>query len=101
MFLSIGSPGSILLSTPSSPASNNAVKHKYGLADGSGGRYSIRLAFGLSLKVGIRIAALRLRALYARFTGASNPATSRLSLLVVRLHSPHNSLACCKIPPTY
>ncbi len=49
MFLSIGSPGSILLSTPSSPAINSAVKHKYGLAEGSGGRYSMRLVLGFSL----------------------------------------------------
>ena len=48
------------------------------LADGSGGRYSMRLAFGLGEYVGMRIAADRLRELYAKFTGASKPGVRRL-----------------------
>ena len=41
------------------------------LADGSGTRNSMRLAFGLLPVIGIRTHAERLRAEYTRFTGAS------------------------------
>ncbi|CAF0697237.1 hypothetical protein MPNT_210018 [Candidatus Methylacidithermus pantelleriae] len=58
-------------------------KAMYGFAEASGVRNSIRLAFGLAECVGIRMAAERLRAEYARFTGASNPGTRRLKLWVV------------------
>ena len=60
-FLSIASPGWILLMTPSRPAINSAAKHKYGFASGSGKRASTRVAFGL-VTAGIRIDAERLLA---------------------------------------
>jgi hypothetical protein len=41
-------------------------------------RNSTRFAFGLGEYVGMRIAAERFRALYAKLTGASKPGTSRL-----------------------
>ena len=56
---------------PSSPAINIAAKAKYGFDDGSGQRNSMRFAFGFEPVIGIRIHAERLRAEYARFTGAS------------------------------
>jgi hypothetical protein len=71
MSLSSGSPGSSLFSTPSSPAISIAANARYGFADGSGGRNSTRLAFGLAEYIGMRQAADRLRREYARFTGAS------------------------------
>src|SRR5260370_24824964 len=69
--------------TPSRPAQSRAAKVRYGLAAGSGGRNSIRLAFGLLEYMGIRTAALRFRAENTRFTGASKPGTRRRSELVV------------------
>src|SRR6266496_1481805 len=83
MSLSSGSPGLSLLSTPSIPAISIAANARYGLADGSGGRNSTRLAFGLAEYIGIRHAAERFRREYARFTGASYPGTRRLYELVV------------------
>src|SRR6516225_11541018 len=70
-FLSIGSPGLILFWTPSRPAIIIAVNARYGFAVGSGKRTSMRRAFGLGT-YGIRHAAERLRAEYARLIGASN-----------------------------
>jgi len=67
-----------LFKIPSSPAINCAANAKYGLQLGSGGRNSMRFAFGLAEYIGMRQAAERLRREYARFTGASYPGTSRL-----------------------
>ena len=46
---------------PSRPASSSAEKARYGLADGSGQRNSMRLAFGLEPVIGMRTQAERLR----------------------------------------
>jgi hypothetical protein len=54
-----------------------AVHARYPLAVGSGQRNSSRFAFGLGEYIGMRTAALRFRADITRFTGASNPGTSR------------------------
>src|SRR5438270_6547055 len=99
MSLSSGWPGSIRFSTPSSPAINIAANARYGLHDGSGERNSIRFAFGLGEYIGMRIAALRLRELYARFTGASKPGTRRLYEFVVGLQIAASARACLRIPP--
>ena len=61
MSLSIGSLGSVLFWMPSRPASSSAENARYGLADGSGQRNSIRLALGLEPVIGIRTQAERLR----------------------------------------
>ena len=61
MSLSIGAAGSILFLMPSRPASSSAEKARYGLADGSGQRNSMRLAFGFEPVIGIRTQAERLR----------------------------------------
>ena len=42
-----GSGGRILFCIPSSPAMSRAAKARYPLQEGSGGRYSMRLAFSL------------------------------------------------------
>src|SRR5881394_2768333 len=84
---------------PSRPARSNAENARYGFAAGSGVRNSIRFAFGFAEYVGIRIAAERFRAEYARFTGASNPGTRRLKLFVVGLQKQVSADACFKIPP--
>ena len=47
MFLSSGSPGWILFTTPSMPAISIAANARYGLQAGSGYRTSTRFAFGL------------------------------------------------------
>src|SRR5438105_13931398 len=99
MSLSSGSPGSTRFSMPSSPAISMAEKARYGLHDGSGERNSMRFAFGLGEYIGIRIAAERLRDEYARFTGASNPGTSRLYELVVGLQIAARERACFRTPP--
>src|SRR5512140_3258689 len=99
MSLSSGSPGSMRFSIPSRPAISMAAKARYGLHDGSGERNSRRLAFGLGEYMGMRMAALRLRDEYARFTGASKPGTSRLYELVVGLHSAARARACLRTPP--
>ena len=78
---------------------SSAAKVKYGLHDGSGGRNSSRFAFGEDENIGIRTAAERLRAEYARFTGASKPGTSRLYEFVVGAANPTNAGACFKSPP--
>src|SRR2546427_7600144 len=98
MFLSIGSPGWILFCTPSSPAISIAAKARYGLAVGSGKRTSTRRPFGL-LTYGIRHAADRLRAEYARLIGASNPGTSRLYEFVPGLVMALSAFACLMTPP--
>src|SRR5205807_7552965 len=99
MSLSSGSPGSTLFSMPSSPAISMAEKARYGLQDGSGERNSMRFAFGLGEYMGMRIAAERLRELYARFTGASKPGTRRLYELVVGLQRAASERACLSTPP--
>src|SRR5205085_9612165 len=55
--LSSDSPGSVLFMRPSKPAINIPAKARYGFADGSGGRNSTHLAFGLAEYIGIRTAA--------------------------------------------
>ena len=62
---------------PSRPASSSAEKARYGLADGSGQRNSMRLAFGFEPVIGMRTQAERLRWLYTRLIGASKPGTRR------------------------
>src|SRR5437764_14741960 len=99
MSLSSGSPGSVRFWIPSSPAISMAAKAREGLHDGSGERNSRRFAFGLGEYIGMRIAADRLRDEYARFTGASNPGTSRLYELVVGLQIAARARACFKMPP--
>ena len=61
MSLSIGVGGSILFLMPSRPASSSAEKARYGFADGSGQRNSMRLAFGFEPVIGMRTQAERLR----------------------------------------
>src|SRR2546423_5797624 len=99
MSLSRGSPGWILFSIPSIAAIVIALNARYGLHELSGQRNSMRLVFGFSLYIGMRIAAERLRLEYTRFTGASYPGTSRLYEFVVGLHSAHSARACFRIPP--
>src|SRR6266481_4641798 len=99
MSLSSGSPGSTRFSIPSRPAMSMAANARYGLHDGSGERNSSRFALGLGEYIGMRIAAERLRDEYARFTGASNPGTSRLYELVVGLQMAASARACFRIPP--
>src|SRR5712664_3713836 len=99
MSLSSGSPGSMRFSIPSSPAISMAAKARYGLQLGSGERNSSRFALGDGEYIGMRMAALRLRELYARFTGASKPGTSRLYELVVGLQNAASERACLRSPP--
>src|SRR5579864_8422136 len=101
MSLSSGSPGSSLLSTPSRPAMSMAENARYGLAAGSGGRNSTRLALGLAEYIGMRQAAERLRREYARFTGASKPGTRRLYELVVGAMIAASAGPCLISPPMY
>jgi hypothetical protein len=61
MSASIGAGGSILLMTPSSPASSWALNDRYGLHVGSGERNSSRRAPGVVKYVGMRMHAERLR----------------------------------------
>src|ERR1700677_5184824 len=75
--LSRGSGGSVLFLMPSMPAISIAEKARYGLADGSGTRNSIRLAFGLVPVIGMRQQADRFLFEYTRLTGASKPGTRR------------------------
>src|SRR2546426_7236048 len=99
MSLSSDSPGSIRFSIPSRPAISIAEKARYGLQDGAGERNSIRFAWGEGEYIGMRIAAERLRELYARFPGASTPGTSRLYEFVVGLQSAARARACLSPPP--
>src|SRR3954465_746950 len=99
MSLSSGSPGSMRFSIPSRPAISIAENARYGLQLGSGERNSIRFALGDGEYLGMRMAADRLRELYARFTGASKPGTSRLYELVVGLQSAASARACLRTPP--
>jgi len=66
---------------------------------GSGQRNSTRLAFGFGEYMGIRQAADRFRAEYARFTGASKPGTNRRYELVVGAAKARMAGACFKMPP--
>src|SRR5207344_988209 len=97
-FLSIGSPGWILFWMPSSPAISSAANARYGFAVGSGKRTSIRRPFGFDT-YGMRIAAERLRAEYARLIGASNPGTKRLYEFVPGFVIALSAFACLMIPP--
>src|SRR6267143_2149520 len=99
MSLSSGSPGSTRFSIPSSPAISMAEKARYGLQEGSGERNSMRFALGLGEYIGMRMAADRLRELYARLTGASKPGTSRLYEFVVGLQIAASARACLRTPP--
>src|SRR5215475_350251 len=99
MFLSSGSPGSILFSIPSRPAISIAAKARYGLQVGSGKRTSMRFAFGDGEYIGMRTAAERLRDEYARFTGASKPGTSLRYEFVVGLVNAASAPACFRMPP--
>src|SRR6476646_5207147 len=101
MSLSSGWPGSILFSTPSSPAMSMAANARYGLQLGSGGRNSTRLAFGDAEYIGMRQAAERLRREYARLTGASKPGTRRLYELVVGAIIAASAGPCLISPPIY
>src|SRR3954468_14389798 len=98
MSLSIGSPGWILFCTPSSPAISIAAKARYALVVGSGKRTSTRRALGLDT-YGMRHAAERLRAEYARLIGASKPGTRRLYELVPGLVIAFSAFACLMTPP--
>src|SRR6185369_602861 len=98
MSLSSGSPGWMRFSMPSSPANIIAENARYGLQDGSGVRNSIRLAFGEVENIGMRIAAERLRELYARLTGASNPGVRRRYELVDGFEKAQIALACFMMP---
>ena len=65
----MGSGGSILFFTPSSPAISMAQNARYGLHVGSGVRNSRRLAAGVLKKTGIRTHADRFRCEYTRLIG--------------------------------
>ncbi len=84
--------------TPSSPAISIAANARYGFAVGSGKRTSIRRPLGFET-YGMRIAAERLRAEYARLIGASKPGTSRLYEFVPGLVIAFNAFACLITPP--
>src|SRR5580698_2110848 len=99
MSLSSGSPGLILFWIPSIPAISIALKARYGLQLGSGNRTSTRRVFGFGPVIGIRQLAERLRLEYARFTGASNPGTSRRYEFVVGLVNAAIDFACLMMPP--
>ena len=64
-------PGSGPRSIPSMPAISIAANARYGFAAASGQRNSIRLAFGDSEYIGMRMHAERFRCEYTRLTGAS------------------------------
>src|SRR6476660_7834184 len=81
--LSTGGGGSMRLLMPSSPACSIAENARYGLHDGSGQRNSRRFAVGLFEYSGMRTDAEWLRCEYTRFTGESQPGTSRLYEFVV------------------
>src|SRR4026208_1510653 len=66
---------------PARPAMTQAAKDRYGLQVGSGVRNSIRLAPSDFEYIGMRMAAERLRWLYTRVIGASEPRTRRLQRL--------------------
>src|SRR5262249_30902485 len=99
MSLSSGSPGLILFWMPSRPAISMAENARYGLQLGSGVRNSRRLAFGEFEPTGMRTAAERFRAEYARLIGASKPGTSRLYELVPGFVIALSALVCLIIPP--
>ena len=65
----------------------------------SDGRNSIRLVASVRPSSGIRIAAVRLARPKTAWTGASNPGTSRLKLLVLGLVKASSAGLCSRIPP--
>src|SRR5215471_19825893 len=99
MSRSSGRPGSMRFLMPSSIAIIMADHARYPLQLGSGQRNSRRLAFGLFEYIGMRMAADRLRAESARFTGASNPGTRRRYELVVGAANARIAAACLSSPP--
>src|SRR6478736_751342 len=99
MSRSSGSPGGILFWIPSRAAIRIAENVRYGLQLGSGQRNSNRLALGLDEYIGIRTEAERFRCDMARFTGASNPGTSRLYEFVVGAAKARIARACLSTPP--
>src|SRR5215510_7299573 len=99
MSRSSGLPASALLWMPSIIAISIADHSRYPLQLGSGQRNSSRLALGLFEYIGIRIAAERLRAESARFTGASNPGTRRRYEFVVGAANARIEGACLSRPP--
>src|SRR6266536_4638477 len=86
---------------PSRPAISMAENARYGLADGSGTRNSMRLAFALVPVTGIRLQAERLRCEYTRLTGASKPGTRRRYEFTVGLVNAQMLDAWCSSPPMY
>src|SRR5215470_12354494 len=84
---------------PSSAAIRIDVNVRYGLLLGSGQRNSNRFALGLDEYIGMRTEAERFRCDMARFTGASNPGTSRLYEFVVGAAKARIARACLSTPP--
>src|SRR5207244_9907608 len=76
MFLFTGSPGSIRSWMPSRPAASCTAIARYGLAQGSGMRFSQRVAS--PRWAGTRMRGDTFCVDHETFTGASNPDTSRL-----------------------
>ena len=76
MFLFTGSPGSIRSWTPSRPAANCTPSARYGFADGSGIRFSQRVAS--ARWAGTRMRGDTFCVDQETFTGASYPGTRRL-----------------------
>ena len=73
------SPLHVAFEDPDLIALVSKFERREGVApEGSGGRNSNRFNFGFVENIGMRTAAERLRAEYARFTGASKPGTRRL-----------------------
>src|SRR5215510_4063328 len=99
MSRSSGLPGLTLFWIPSIIAISIADHARYPLQLGSGHRNSRRLDFGLFEYIGMRIDADRLRAESARFTGASNPGTSRRYEFVVGAAKARIAGACFNRPP--
>src|SRR5437588_10213762 len=97
----MGSGGSILFYTPSSPAWSIAANARYGLHDGSGDRNSTRLAAGVWKYTGMRAHAERFRCEYTRLIGASYPGTSRRYEVVVGAANARIAGACASSPPMY
>ena len=96
MLRSIAAGTSIFSLTPSRPAVKIAAIAKYGFADGSTLRNSIRVE--MPRDSGIRINGERLRADHAIYTGASYPGTKRLYEFTVGLHTAVKAFACFMTP---
>src|SRR3954470_16729043 len=101
MSLSIGAAGSVLFLIPSTPASMSAENARYGFADGSGNRVSIRLAFGFEPVIGMRTDAERFREEYTSEIGASKPGTSRWWEFTVGWVKASRAGAWARMPPMY